>query len=159
MTNKQREFLHLAVIEKLKYNDIAEKLGLAREVFAQWWDELKTEREYLTKIRDKWQAKCPAIEFKEFMEWFENVDKKCFYCDITENEISELWEKFPNLTKRNRGKHLEIERLEPNKPYNITTNLVLSCYWCNNAKTDTFTKSEFIEIGKVIKKIWKERLK
>lgn len=159
MTETQKEFLKLAVIEKLKYDEIAVKLGIERKNFAPWWDELKTERERLTEIRDKWQVKCPEIDFETFKNWYEKADKKCFYCNITEREIQGLWEKYPDLTKRNRGRKLEIERLEPNKSYRETSNLVFSCYWCNNAKTDTFTKDEFIEVGKVISKIWKERLK
>ncbi len=158
MTETQREFLRLAVIEKLKYDKIAEKLGLDREIFAPWWDELKTERESLVEIRDKWQTKCPELDFEKFKNWYENADKKCFYCKITEQEIQTLWEKYTDLTKRNRGRKLEIERLEPNQPYGVISNLVFSCYWCNNAKTDTFTKEEFIEIGKVIENIWKNRL-
>lgn len=80
------------------------------------------------------------------------------FCEVTEDDLSKLWQNFPDLTKRNRGRKLEIERLEPNLPYNITSNLVFSCYWCNNAKTDTFTKDEFLKVGKVIENIWKERL-
>ncbi len=159
MTNKQKDFLQLAVIEKLTYDEISKKLDLNRNEFASWWDELKTEREQLTIIRDKWQTKCPELDFDQFREWYTNADKKCFYCDITEKEIKELWIKFPDLTKRRRGRKLEIERLEPNLPYKITSNLVFSCYWCNNAKTDTFTKDEFRIIGKAINNIWTNRLK
>jgi hypothetical protein len=159
MTEKQKEFLRLAVVEKLSYDEIAIKLKIDRNLFAPWWNELKEEREYLTIIRDKRQIKCPEIDFDVFKTWFETTEKKCFYCDITEGEITELWERHPNLTKRNRGKKLEIERLEPNLPYNNLENLVFSCYWCNNAKTDTFTKDEFIIVGRAIKQIWIERLK
>ena len=159
MTKAQEEFLKLAVIKKRRYDEIAKELSLDRKVFAPWWDELKVERIRLTEIRNKWQAKCPDVDFITFKDWYEKIDKKCFYCHITENEIQRLWKKYPKLTKRNRGKKLEIERLKPNIPYNITSNLVFSCYWCNNAKTDTFSQSEFIEIGKVIKNIWMNRLK
>jgi 5-methylcytosine-specific restriction endonuclease McrA len=53
---------------------------------------------------------------------------------------------------------LELERKKPNESYDNTDNLVLCCYWCNNAKTDEFTEEEFKEIGKVIGKIWQTRL-
>jgi len=158
MTDKQKDFLRYAVIEQLKYADIETKLGIKREIFTPWWDEFKAEREYLARIRRKWKDKCPEIDFNDFKDWFEKTEKKCHYCDITEHEIEKLWLKYPNLTKRNRGKSLEIERKKPNKPYNITENLVFSCYWCNNAKTDTFTELEFKKIGNSIKKIWKARL-
>ena len=90
MTDKQKEFLQLAVIEKLTYDEISKKLELERKVFAPWWDALKTEREQLTLVQDKWQAKCPELDFNEFREWFEKADKKCFYCDITEKEVLEF---------------------------------------------------------------------
>ncbi len=40
-------------------------------------------------------------------------------------------------------------------PYDQLNNVVLACYWCNNAKTDTFTYEEFKEVGKVFANIWK----
>ena len=147
------------MIDQLLYSEIEIKLGLPKEVFAPWWFELKEEREYLSMIRKKWRIKCPEIDFQDFKEWFENAAKKCHYCGITENEIMVLMTKYPNLTKRNRGKKLEIERKEPDKPYSITKNLVFSCYWCNNAKTDTFTEDEFLLIGSKIREIWQARLK
>ena len=159
MTEKQTEFLKLSVIEGKKYEDIQEILGIDRKEFAPWWNEFKTEREDLAVIRDKWKAKCPKIPFEVFKNWFTTAKRKCFYCEITENEIKQLWEKHPNLTKRNRGKSLEIERLEPNKEYSEIQNLVFACYWCNNAKTDTFTQKEFKKIGKIVQEIWKKRLK
>ena len=159
MDDKQKRFLYLAVIEGAYYKDIEHKLGIKRKEFAPWWDEFKDERIALTIVRDIWKKKCPDINFEEFQRWYNNAEKKCFYCGVTEKDLSILWEKYPNLTKRKRGKKLEIERMEPNLSYNDTSNLVFSCYWCNNAKTDTFTKEEFQKIGKVIEEIWEERLK
>jgi hypothetical protein len=159
MTDKQKEFLQLAVIDRLTYLEIEKRMGISRSEFAPWWDELKDERTYLTSIRDKWLKKCKEVDFKDFRNWHESTEKKCYYCQISESEIEQLWNKYPELTKRNRGRKLEIERLEPNLPYSEISNLVYSCYWCNNAKTDTFTKDEFLEVGKVIKGIWKNRLK
>ncbi len=159
MTENQSKFLRLSVIKGKTYDEIEQILGIERKIFSPWWNEFKDEREQLALIRDKWKLKCPEIDFEIFENWYLRAERKCFYCDITEVEISELWKKWPELTKRNRGRNLEIERLEPNKEYSETQNLVFSCYWCNNAKTDTFTQYEFKEIGKIIKNIWKERLK
>lgn len=158
MNEQQQKFLKLAVVNQLSYDEIEKVLDLSRQTFAPWWDEFKEEREYLASIRSIWNKKCSEIDFEEFKDWFENADRKCFYCGITEHMLSELWEKYPDLTKRNRGRKLEIDRKEPNKPYSMTENLVFSCYWCNNAKTDTFTESEFAKIGEVLKEIWKSRL-
>jgi len=35
----------------------------------------------------------------------------------------------------------------------------MSCYWCNNAKTDEFTAEEFAVIGKAIAMVWHDRLR
>ncbi len=159
MTDKQKEFLKLALIEGLTYDEIETRIKLSRKEFAPWWEELKTERLYLSEIRNKWKRKCPEIGFEDFKKWHESTKEECHYCHITEKDMNQLWQKSPMLTKRNRGKKLEIERLEPNLAYSKTNNLVYSCYWCNNAKTDTFTKDEFMEVGKVFQKIWQDRLK
>ena len=37
-------------------------------------------------------------------------------------------------------------------------NVVLACYWCNNAKTDEFSPNEFKEIARGINEVWKRRL-
>lgn len=84
--------------------------------------------------------------------------QECFYCGIQQAQINELW-KNEKLTKRNRGYKMEIDRKDPNKGY-VAGNIVLSCYWCNNAKTDTYTCREFkdhIAVG--IRTVWDKRLK
>lgn len=160
MTPEQKEFLQLSVVEQINYADIEKRLGIPRKTFAPWWDELKTERLYLTKIRDLKKKKCPELSFYEFKNWYETAEKKCHYCNLSEENITALWEKNPLITKRpKRGKSLEIERKQPNLSYNEIENLVFSCYWCNNAKTDTFTEDEFKQVGKVFQSIWEKRLK
>jgi hypothetical protein len=52
----------------------------------------------------------------------------------------------------------ELDRKEPNQSYDNIDNLVFACYWCNNAKTDTFTADEFKEVGKVFSLIWQKKL-
>lgn len=62
-----------------------------------------------------------------------------------------------------RGQHMEVDRANPfddyryYKPDAKHRSLVLSCYWCNNAKTDEFTYEEFKDIGKAIKAVWDSR--
>lgn len=162
MTDLEFKYLKLAVIEQVKFDEIKKILGIERSEVSKMWGDLKEHREYFSDLRKIWKSKFDDTEttesFWEFKNWYETTNKKCFYCDITENQIKELFQKKKIYTKRNRGKKLEIERLEPNKPYNDVSNLVFSCYWCNNAKTDTFTKEEFLKIGAVIKEIWKDRL-
>jgi hypothetical protein len=38
------------------------------------------------------------------------------------------------------------------------SDLVFSCYWCNNAKSNFFTSEEFEEIGKIIAEIIHKKL-
>ncbi|MCB9447123.1 MAG: hypothetical protein H6585_02115 [Flavobacteriales bacterium] len=160
MTTDQQTFLRLAVIDQKKYADIEKEMGVDRKQLSQWWDELKDEREQLSKIRQLWTKKCSEIDFWEFQKWYMTADRKCHYCNINESQIKILIDKGQIQTKRltTRGRTLEIERREPNKPYDETDNLVFCCYWCNNAKTDEFTEREFEEIGNCIAEIWKNRL-
>ena len=163
MTELQDEYLKLAVVEQKKFDEIAQILQIDRKRVSELWGELKEPREKLSELRKIWKSKFKETKntesFWKFKEWYEKTERKCYYCGITENQISELFNKGELYTKRNRGRKLEIERLSPNEPYENLQNLVFSCYWCNNAKTDTFTSEEFKIIGKEIGKIWKKRLK
>ncbi len=49
-----------------------------------------------------------------------------------------------------RGRRLEIDRINPSLSYDRLENLVWCCYWCNNAKSNFFTKEEFMPIAKII---------
>lgn len=94
-----------------------------------------------------------------FFQWWENTPKVCYYCSLPENALEELHNQPGHINKRypKRGKSLEIDRKRADLPYTAIENLVLACYWCNNAKTDTFTEREFLKIGEAIKNIWEIR--
>jgi hypothetical protein len=81
------------------------------------------------------------------------------YCDVTEGEIKSLIDINAIKTKRlySRGETMEVDRKEPDGEY-TKGNIVLACYWCNNAKTDEFTDAEFKNIGKAIREVWVTRL-
>lgn len=85
--------------------------------------------------------------------------RKCYYCDITEAQINLLIENKLITTKRlyNRGRHLEVDQKESENGY-TKENIVLCCYWCNNAKTDEFSEKEFKVIAEKIREVWKKRL-
>jgi len=83
-------------------------------------------------------------------------EKSCSYCGVHINEIQRLRGNLQIFSKSGRGFTLEIDRMEPNKEYTVD-NCCMSCYWCNNAKTDEFTPSEFKEIAKGIHATWKAR--
>lgn len=95
----------------------------------------------------------PRDEFLNLLK-----EEKCRYCNLTIGIVKQLAKKKLLFKKNERGWTLEIDRKNSNKEY-TQTNCVMSCYWCNNAKTDEFTYDEFIEIGKSFEKVWEERLK
>ena len=92
--------------------------------------------------------------------WWSNVDAVCHYCGISESVLSQLHEQPRHINKRwpQRGQSLELDRKQSDLPYTRIDNLALACYWCNNAKTDTFTYEEFRLIGRAINSIWILRL-
>lgn len=94
---------------------------------------------------------------------------QCHYCGITENLIEHVINntKCENINSRNRfftkrffyhrGKSMEIDQIDPNLGYHLD-NMVLACYWCNNAKSDEFNYKEFkCHIALGIRKIWEDR--
>jgi 5-methylcytosine-specific restriction endonuclease McrA len=109
----------------------------------------KLEKEYI----DSFSKIFSEGEFIQLLE-----KRECHYCGITLDGIESLIEKRKLYKKSLRGWSLEIDRLNSNIEY-TPDNCVMSCYWCNNAKTDEFTPAEFLKVGKVIKEIWQERLK
>ncbi len=110
-------------------------------------------KSFETQYVEKFSLKFPESDFIKLIE-----TKHCHYCQITLDEIETLGEKKKIYKKSLRGWTLEIDRLNSNFEYS-PDNCVMSCYWCNNAKTDEFTEIEFLQIGKEIRKIWLTRLK
>lgn len=164
ITETQKKFIWLAFAECQPYSDISKELNISRKELTEWTKNLKDEWQPISQIRIIWKQKKIGLNFKAFYEAYQKIEKnrKCHYCGITEPKIEQLMLDAESnghpLTKRTRGKKLELDRKFPNDKYDNTENLVYACYWCNNAKTDTFTDEEFNEIGKVISNIWQKRL-
>lgn len=164
MNNEQREFLFYHVIEGKTYDELERELNINRKQFSIWYNnELKEERENYSKVKKILNKKVKNLtreEFESFFFWYSNVEKKCCYCGINEEELNTLYMKINNKRRNKRGKGFEIERKNSqNRDYLDTSNLELACYWCNNAKTDAFTYNEFLPIGKTISETWQKRLK
>jgi len=164
MTTEQKitEFLKLAALEQVNYDEISKILEVSRKIMTDWEKENKSEYKKLANVRRLYLRKeITNLTLREFCEWYSFQDRKCFYCDITESDIKKLITQNSITTKRliTRGRKLEIDRRRPNLKYDQISNLVLSCYWCNNAKTDEFTDIEFKSyIAPGIKQIWKDRI-
>lgn len=129
-----------------------------------WWKSnryreiSKKKGKFEQKLKEQGLSFSPDELYKLY-EWWMKTPKNCHYCDIKEDELELLRSIDGHINKRypTRGKVLEIDRKDSAKGYNISDNLVLACYWCNNAKTDTFTYEEFLPMGVIIKEIWAKR--
>lgn len=97
--------------------------------------------------------------FSEFEKIYSSdpQNRVCHYCKINDKDLEEMESYGQIRTKRSRGFSMEVDRLNSNREYRAD-NIVLSCYWCNNAKSDEFTEPEFHDfIGPGISKIWDQR--
>ena len=99
--------------------------------------------------------------FLQFQEWYnqEVFDRGCVYCGLTNQESARLYElqrtgvRMDGTRGGKRGKRLELDRQDPNQPYDNLRNLVWCCYWCNNAKSNFFTVEEFLPIAQVMGRV------
>lgn len=96
--------------------------------------------------------------FEDFFNWFDRdiFNEGCKYCGTTNEQSLYIYEMQrngirPDATRGGkRGKRLELDRVDPNLPYDNLDNLVWCCYWCNNAKTNFFSYDEFTPIAQAI---------
>ncbi len=119
-----------------------------------WSYSPKTDKQLKTwfdsKVRED---KSGFKNYEDFRDWYDNKTKFCFYCGLTEEETQELIhrglltsKRFPNEGKTsqgvNRGYWLEVDRRIPTGVYS-RENCELSCYFCNNDKSDVFTDIQY----------------
>jgi len=84
---------------------------------------------------------------EKFLEWYDKQGETCNYCGITQFELHRIVElRNGNLTlnqktKRSKGT-LEIEKLNPSIGYTYK-NSVLSCPFCNNAKSNLISEEDW----------------
>lgn len=85
-------------------------------------------------------------------------DRECIYCGLTESMTQKLREGGQLFTKKDysKGKSMEIDQKDAYRGY-TPDNIVLACYWCNNAKTDEFDFEEWRKMGLIMKEIWSNR--
>ncbi|RLA84870.1 MAG: hypothetical protein DRG78_00095 [Epsilonproteobacteria bacterium] len=98
------------------------------------------------------------LSFNSFYEfWNPKSERNCKYCGINEKQITS--NNLEIKTKRfySRGKTMEIDKINAFDDY-TKNNIILACYWCNNAKTDEFSLCEFKNIAKAINIVWNKRL-
>lgn len=94
------------------------------------------------------------ISEQEFIDWIRNKEKKCYYCNVTEDKLKKL------KIKSQIGLNIEslgIDRMDSNGDYTIS-NIVLCCFVCNKVKSNFFSQDEMKHIGEHIHHIWNQRL-
>jgi 5-methylcytosine-specific restriction endonuclease McrA len=154
----QQQFIDIIYVQKRTFPEAALLLNKEIEVVRQLNKDLESHWRPVTKSFNKWKAKNVGGNFWDFHYWFINAKQCCHYCGITQLKLDELHSIGITNKRTTRGRSLEIDRKAPNEHYNNLNNLTYSCYWCNNAKTDTFTEEEFKIVGKAIGQIWTKRL-
>jgi hypothetical protein len=132
----------------------------------KWLSSLYNNKKYKKDKEDGFKK----VSKKEFLEWFnaEEYNKGCCYCGTTHETSRKIFD-FQTIKKgridatrgQKRMHRLELERINPIESYDNLKNLAWACHWCNNAKSNFFTKKEFHPtisdaIKNVIDKISKE---
>ena len=80
---------------------------------------------------------------EDFLKWYEQQKKVCFYCGIDEENH-----------RRILNRRLEIDRVSNNISYELD-NMVICCRYCNGVKGNILDKQDMIFIGNnVIKQKW-----
>lgn len=134
------------------------KIGEIDACFKSWYKD-RDLKEYKNLFYIDFAKKNAFHEFKQI--YTDNHTKKqCHYCGIHEDDIESFIANSKINTKRllTRGRSLEIDKINPFGNY-TQDNIVLSCYWCNNAKTDEFSYFEFKKfIAPGIQEVWEIRL-
>lgn len=166
----EEEFYKNKIFNKVGINQLKRQFPDLENSIISWYksdryNKIQNYKSFLTNklkqmTEDGEEINLDSEQLYNLFRWWETTPKVCFYCSLPENALEELRNQPRHINKRypQRGKSLEIDRKQAELPYSNIQNLVLACYWCNNAKTDTFTEQEFQQLGQVIKRIWENRL-
>ncbi|GEM_PF-557404 len=146
-------YLELIFLEKKSFDEAAQIGPMQRSRIGLRETELKHIREALNRPRKLWREKKMKVCFWEFVDWYLSNSDTCYYCGSLQADLTHLITSGEIQAKSGRGKTLELERKMPNEPYSNFQNLALACYWCNNAKTDSFSEAEFSEEGGIADQI------
>lgn len=82
----------------------------------------------------------------DFINWYNSQEQKCYYCERTLEEVkNDIKEKEINQNR------MSIDRKDNDKGY-ILNNIVFACRRCNEIKSDYFTETEMLRLGKILYK-------
>ena len=132
---------------------------------------LEEEKERVSKYYSTHKKKLIGFNEKsDFVNWYItkllNEDTKCHYCETSILEIRNLLNhglikgrKVGRGGSGLRGPNLELDRMDPFGIYS-DENCVLSCYYCNNDKSNTFDYETYKNIvGPSKKLVWDQLYK
>jgi len=135
-----------------KYKSIDEfykdELGVDEKELIKLRNEFKFFHDLYKKYYNK-QRKRLFDDYTKFLEWYKEQNETCNYCGITQSKLHKIVKlRNGNLTlnqktKRSKGT-LEIEKLNPSEEYTYD-NSVLSCPFCNNAKSNLISEDDWRE--------------
>jgi len=92
------------------------------------------------------------ISKNDFVTWYNSQERKCSYCDISEEDLHLIRDDFDKRIRR-----LEVDCKDNESGY-VNDNLVLACHPCNFFKSCLFTFEEMREIGqKHVKSRWQRK--
>lgn len=168
-------FIDLYYVKGENYNNIKTELRIHIEEVRELYEstkgndivkdiqKLKSQYSGLVQRSNKTGEKIGWSQFKDFYTWYKNKNKECFYCKSTLQQVTDYLKneetKSKNAHKRKkRGAAFEIDRKNHNSKYS-SEDCVISCYLCNNAKSDLIEAREFTPIGIAIGKVIRESLK
>ena len=119
----------------------------------------KTDKQLFAWYTDKEKkGKIGNMDFTTFRNRYISSANSCHYCGLTAEESQQIVrmgkltsKRFPQSGKHGRGTSrgmwLEVDRYDPKGKYEIG-NIVPSCYFCNNDKSDVFHGDDYIKFMK-----------
>jgi hypothetical protein len=127
-------------------------------------DFIEEQERRVTKYYSTNKVKFSGFDGRQnFIDWYMHEiyfhDNKCHYCKTSILDIRKILNAglINGRSVRGgglRGPNLEVDRRDPFGVYEVR-NCVLSCYYCNNDKSNTFDYETYLEIiGPAKKQVW-----
>lgn len=133
-----------------KYKSLDEFYQIELNITPDKLNQLRDNYKRFNELYSKYFSEQRKVLFEnpeKLLEWYDKQNESCNYCGITKNELHKIVEKrngnltLNQKTKRSKGT-LEIEKLNPQKGYTFD-NSVLSCPFCNNAKSNLISENDW----------------
>jgi len=174
-TERIHEFSKIATYKNLK--EINEAKNRYKNLNAFYMEELNISSDELEKLRFKFKPFNQRYtlyfnvnreflfkDHSKFMAWYDAQNEKCYYCQTSQAQWHEIAKRrkgnltLNGLKKRLKGT-LEIEEKNPEEGYTFD-NSVLACPFCNNAKSNLISESDWVSFfQEPMKKYIQQQLK